>query len=108
MSLRNVKIELKTHAIARMSERGGNFREAIEYLRRGTVVLTKNYQGYEISIPFMGRFAGDFDQGVFVIKTFCLPFRSNRDYYPNCEKTRTQQTVRITSIRLPGGMGYYA
>jgi|WetSurMetagenome_2_1015567.scaffolds.fasta_scaffold195304_2 hypothetical protein len=96
-----LEIEIEGHVLRRMEDRGGNLKETIEYLRKGSVVLTKNSQGYEISIPFKGRLAGDFDRGVFIIKTFLSPFRFGKDYYPTCEKTRTQYNVRVASIRLP-------
>lgn len=102
-----IKVEIKFHAIQRIKERGGNLERAIQYLRSNLVSLTKNYQGYEIFIPFMGSLAGNFDEDVFVIKTFCPPFQLKKDYYRYGKQSRPQQPVRVTSIRLPWSVGYY-
>jgi len=96
-----IEIEIKSHVINRVKERGGDFLGVIEYLRRGPVVLSKNCQGYEISIPFKGRLAGDFDRRVFVVKTFLWPFRSKTEHDTYVRKTGIQHTVTVESIRFP-------
>jgi hypothetical protein len=95
---RDIDVEFTSHAINRMSERGANVFEAIEYFRRGTVVMSKNPLGFEILMPFKGIFAGDFDNGVFIIKTFLHPFRIGKSQNTNQSR---KQAIRIRSLRLP-------
>jgi hypothetical protein len=98
-----IDIEIEPHVINRMKERGGGLlARAIEYLWSGPIALSKNRQGFEISIPFKGRLAGDFDRGVFVVKTFLWPFWSKKEHYAYVRKTGIQYTVTVRSIRFPG------
>ena len=68
-----IRVVLTYHLLERLGERWGRGVPELWQLRGVQVELIRNHQGWELTLPGLGRLAGKWENGAFIACTYKYP-----------------------------------